>query len=111
MAFVSKTDKARGVPGVVPNHGGNHTPAAIAARHAREAIAELIDQNAEKLNDWLQEIYEKEGPKAAFGCLAELIEYRIPKLSRVEHKAEIKATTKIIWGGEPGDDAQLIEQQ
>ena len=106
MAYIAASDKKRGVPGVVAK-GRSVAPE---VRHAREAIANLIDQNSEKLNGWLEEIYEKEGPKAAFQCLAELIEYRIPKLSRVEHKAEIKSTTRIIWGGEPGDDAQIIEQ-
>jgi hypothetical protein len=95
MAFISHSDKKRGVPGVV----AKGKAVAPEVRHAREAIANLIDQNADRLQLWLDEIYQKEGPKAAFGCLAELIEYRIPKLSRVEHKAEVAAVTKIIWGG------------
>lgn len=51
---------------------------------AKEAIALFIDGNAERLQGWLDEIAEKEGPKAAFDCFADLLEYHIPKLARTE---------------------------
>lgn len=51
---------------------------------AREAIARFIDGNVERLNGWLDEIYAKDGPKAAFNCFSDLMEYHVPKLARHE---------------------------
>ena len=59
-----------------------------ATANAREAIARFVDGNAERLNGWLDEIYEKDGPKAAFTCFTDLIEYHVPKLARHEHTGE-----------------------
>lgn len=56
-----------------------------ATKNAREAIARFIDGNADRLQGWLDEIAEQEGPKAAFTCFADLLEYHVPKLSRAEH--------------------------
>lgn len=52
---------------------------------AREAIAKLVDDNSEKLQKWLDEIAETEGPLAAWKCLMDVVEYHIPKLQRTEH--------------------------
>lgn len=51
---------------------------------AREAIARFIDGNAPKLNQWLDEIYNQDGPLAAFRCVGDLLEYHVPKLARTE---------------------------
>jgi len=51
---------------------------------AREAIAKLVDGNAERLQEWLDQIAKQDGPKAAFQCLTDLLEYHIPKLARSE---------------------------
>lgn len=51
---------------------------------AREAIATFVDGNAHRLEGWLDQIAEQEGPKAAFMCFADLIEYHVPKLARME---------------------------
>lgn len=51
---------------------------------AREAIARFVDGNAEKLQGWLDEIAETDGPLAAFRCFADVIEYHVPKLQRTE---------------------------
>lgn len=51
---------------------------------AREAIARFVDGNAERLNDWLDQIERQDGPKAAFQCFQSLIEYHVPKLGRQE---------------------------
>lgn len=56
-----------------------------ATRLAREAITTFIDGNASRLQGWLDEIAQKEGPKAAFQCFTDLIEFSVPKLSRTEH--------------------------
>jgi hypothetical protein len=47
-------------------------------------IASFVDGNADRLKMWLDEIYERDGPKAAFMCFSDLIEYHVPKLSRTE---------------------------
>jgi hypothetical protein len=52
--------------------------------NAREAIARFVDANAERCQDWLDKIAEQDGPKAAFQCYTDLIEYHIPKLARTE---------------------------
>lgn len=56
--------------------------------NAREAIARFVDGNAERLNGWLDEIYEKDGPAAAFKAVESLLEYHVPKLSRQEVTGE-----------------------
>ncbi len=55
---------------------------------AREAIAAFVDGNAGRLNKWLDEIYEQDGPKDAFNCMSALLEYHIPKLARTEHSGD-----------------------
>jgi len=52
--------------------------------YAREAIARFVDGNSERLQGWLDQIAEKDGPKAAFQCLVDLLEFHVPKLARTE---------------------------
>jgi hypothetical protein len=68
-----------------PNQGKHGPPKATLL--AREAIARLVDGNAERLQGWLDEIAEdpKHGPKVAFDCMMDVLEYHIPKLARSEH--------------------------
>ena len=51
---------------------------------AREAISGFVEQNSERFQGWLDEIYEEHGAKEAFACVKDLIEYHVPKLSRSE---------------------------
>ena len=55
-----------------------------ATKNAREAIARLVDHNAERMQGWLDQIAESDGPMAAWKCMNDVIEYHIPKLSRTE---------------------------
>jgi len=55
-----------------------------ATKNAREAIARLVDDNSERMQGWLDEIAEKDGPLVAWKCMNDVIEYHIPKLSRTE---------------------------
>lgn len=55
-----------------------------ATANARAAIAAFIDGNSGRLQEWLDQIAETEGPKAAFNCFVDLIEYHVPKLARHE---------------------------
>ncbi len=64
---------------------------------AREAIATFVDGNSSRIQQWLDEVYEAEGAKAALQCFESLIEYHVPKLSRVEHKGEVATELKITW--------------
>lgn len=67
------------------NPGGQASPH---TKRARMAIAKLIDDNAEKLQSWLDQIAEQDGPKAAWNCFVDVIEYNLPKLARTEHTGE-----------------------
>ena len=53
-------------------------------QNAREAISRLVDGNAERMQEWLDQIAATEGPLAAWRCLSDVIEYHVPKLSRTE---------------------------
>lgn len=55
---------------------------------AREAIAAFVDGNSHRLERWLDEIEAADGPKAAFQCFADLLEYHVPKLARHEVTGE-----------------------
>jgi hypothetical protein len=51
---------------------------------AREAIARFVDGNADRLQTWLDQIADEEGPKEAFKCFMDVVEYHVPKLARTE---------------------------
>lgn len=55
-----------------------------ATANAREAIARFVDGNADKLQGWLDQIAEQDGPKAAYQCFMDVVEYHVPKLARTE---------------------------
>jgi hypothetical protein len=61
-------------------------------------MTQLAAKGAPRLLKWLDEIYEQDGPKEAWKCFMDVIEYHIPKLARVEHTGEdggaIKTTVK-----------------
>lgn len=65
---------------------------------AREAIANFVDDNAPKLNQWLDEIYKKDGPRAAFDCVKDLFEYHVPKLARTELTGNDGGPVKYVFG-------------
>jgi len=64
---------------------------------AREAIARFVDGNAERLQGWLDEIAERDGPKAAFQCVVDLLEFHCPKLARQENIIEENGPIEIRW--------------
>ena len=55
-----------------------------ATANAREAIGRFVDDNAPRLQAWLDQIAQDEGPKAAFQCVIDLLEFHVPKLARTE---------------------------
>lgn len=52
--------------------------------HAREAIALLVETNAPRMMEWLESIRQEEGPLVAWKCMADVMEYHLPKLARTE---------------------------
>jgi hypothetical protein len=56
--------------------------------NAREAIALFVEGNIEKLQEWLDDIAETEGSRAAWECFMDTVEYHIPKLQRTELTGE-----------------------
>jgi hypothetical protein len=55
-----------------------------ATTNAREAIARFVDGNSDQLQELLEEIRKVHGPKAAWDCIMDLVEYHVPKLQRTE---------------------------
>ena len=69
---------------------------------AREAIAMFVDGNADRLQGWLDQIAENEGPQAAFDCFTSLLEYHVPKLARIETTGKDGGPQEwVIRWGEP----------
>lgn len=64
---------------------------------AREAIARLVDDNAHRLEGWLDAIAKdkKQGPMVAWRCMMDVLEYHIPKLARTEHAGDPNAPVKL----------------
>lgn len=65
-----------------------------ATTQAREAIADFVDGNADKLGEWLDKI-AVDSPKDAFACFMSVVEYHIPKLARTESDVNIKGKLEI----------------
>lgn len=63
---------------------------------AREAIAAFVDNNACRLQEWLDRIAD-EDPEKAFSLFQSVIEYHIPKLARSESYSESKNEHTIRW--------------
>ena len=61
---------------------------------AREAIASFVDDNSERLTEWLDQI-AVDSPKDAFTCFMSVVEYHIPKLARTESDVNIKGKLEI----------------
>jgi len=85
-----------------------------ATSEAREAISQILDGNVHKLKEWLDEVAEgikvvrfaadgseyeeyvvKPNPAKAFDMLHSLLEFQVPKLTRMQlsgHESDSKAT-------------------
>lgn len=61
----------------------------------KEAISELIAGNMPKLQTWLDKIAEDD-PAKAFDLLIKMMEFSVPKLSRIESKDQKPDTIKQI---------------
>ena len=69
---------------------------------AREAIARFVDGNSAKLQGWLDEVHDRDGPLAAIKCFSDLIEYHVPKLSRTEVTGKEEGPVELVvkWSTE-----------
>lgn len=67
-----------------------------ATENAREAIARFVDSNSVKFDAWLDEIYEEHGAKEAFECVRSLIEYHVPKQSRIESNVTVNNQEEFV---------------
>ena len=65
-------------------------------RSLKTAIIELVNSNGHKLQEWLDEIYEQEGPLKAWQCFEGVFEYNLPKLARVEHTGQDGAPIQVV---------------
>lgn len=68
---------------------------------AREAIADFVDGNAERLTGWLDKVAEDK-PEEAFRLFMMVVEYHIPKLQRQEQQM-------LDADGNPAESTQKIE--
>lgn len=72
--------------------------------NAREAIARFVDGNADRVQQWLDEIYENDGPKAAWDCFVDVIEFHVPKLARTELTGPNGSQLSVVVRAEPLDE-------
>jgi hypothetical protein len=78
----SKPGELRGNAGKMGRKPGTPNKA---TSNAREAIALFVEGNAHRLQGWLDQIAEEQGPEKAVRCFLDLLEYHIPKLARTEN--------------------------
>ena len=74
-----------------------------ATRQAREAVADIVEGNTHRIQDWLDKIEQNDGPLEAYKAFMQLMEYHVPKLSRAEVTGEDGGPLKIVMGRD--DDA------
>lgn len=76
-----------------------------ATRAAREAIAAFVDNNAHRLEGWLDQVAQ-ENPEKAFQLFQSVVEYHVPKLARTEQTltgadgGPVQHSVKIKFGDE-----------
>lgn len=98
MAIKQQTNNPKGRPKGSPNKS---------TAAAREAIAQFVDGNAHKMQEWLEQVaigvkndedkfIVLPNPEKAFGMLQSVMEYHLPKLARTEHSGDEDQPVKII---------------
>lgn len=58
----------------------------------RTALLKLSEHKVDEVSEWLDEIYEKDGANEALKRYMDLLEFSVPKLSRVEAKLDTSHT-------------------
>lgn len=80
-----------------------------ATLNAKQAIADFVDGNSDRLVGWLDRIAE-DNPKEAFQCFMSVVEYHIPKLARTE--SDVNMNAKVDYTqlpAMPQEQVQTIE--
>ena len=71
-------------------------------QRVKEAITLFVEDHVGKLPDLLAKIEIENGPRAAFECITDLMEYVLPKLARQEHTdGDGKPLTLTVKWAEP----------
>lgn len=83
-----KPPKGKGRPPGSPNQS---------TAMARDAIARLVDGNAERLAGWLEDIAVEHGALKAWDCMMDVLEYHIPKLARTEMTGKDGGSIQVSW--------------
>lgn len=100
MTWITAAQAAQGKVGKV-SLGRKKGAVDKSTANARNMIASFIDGNSDRLEGWLEEIYEKEGAKGAFAAFTALLDYHVPKLARVEHTGKDEGPQEFVisWAG------------
>lgn len=80
----------------------------VATANAREAIGRFLDDSAADALGWIREVYETQGPKAAFDCWVSLVEFGVPKLQRTDigtNNGPLEAILKLGFVDGPGNSS------
>ena len=98
MSIKQQTNTPKGRPKGSPNKS---------TAMAREAIAQFVEGNTHRMQEWLQQVAEGvrndddkyivlPNPEKAFGMLQSVMEYHLPKLARTEHTGDEDQPVKVI---------------
>ena len=90
------------------NRGRGRPPGSVnkATKTFRETVSRLLEDNAENVGKWLQDVAEgditrdvKPDPKGALDLMAKLAEFAAPKLARTEvvGDPDAPAITKVVF--------------
>ena len=85
-----------------------------ATKNAREAISAFVDNQAPRLERLLDRIEAENGPKAAFDCIVDVLEFGVPKLARTEVTGanggpqNINVNLKLVKSGQASQDDDRI---
>ena len=109
MTTLSKPGRKPGTPKTGGRQAG--TPNRT-TRRAREVVVEVIENNAERIQGWLDQISKTDGPREALRAYTALLEFAIPKMARNELAANAGPTQLIVsWQGsampQPPQEADL----
>ena len=87
--------------GVLKRNQGKHGPPKSVVA-ARAAIGRFLDSNADRMQLWLDEIAERDGPRAAMQCYARLLEFHVPKRARHEAASDAGPVEIVIRWADAG---------
>ena len=63
---------------------------------ARQAIMQVVDGNSHRLQQWLDDVAERDGPAAALVIYVKMLEFVVPKLARQELVGDVAEPQELI---------------